>query len=256
MKEILFGDTNTNIIQKLRVSWFARLIFAGCCWYCYDIFGRRADIHIDTMIMIFVMGLFIVNMIYIPFRILGSLNLSRKIKLLFVIVADIVILYYWNQAREFSIANIWKDYVAGTIITLSITGIIIALYRLLEVHLQNGKDVGRREQAIDKMDGYTFEVYCAQLLEKKGFHNVSVTQSSGDYGIDIIAYDDKNVKYGIQCKRYSGNVGWHAIEEAKAGAEYYDCNVAVVMTNSFFTKQAIEGAEKIGVVIWDRNWIL
>lgn len=251
MKEILFGDTNTNIIQKLRVSWFARLIFAGCCWYCYDIFGRRADIHIDTMIMIFVMGLFIVNMIYIPFRILGSLNLSRKIKLLFVIVADIVTLYYWNQAREFSIANIWKDYVAGTIITLSITGIIIALYRLLEVHLQNGKDVG---QELDKLDGWEFEKWCAEWLKRNGFVDVVVTSGSGDYGADVLC-SKNGLTYAVQCKKYSGKVPYRAVEEVVCAMNYYHTHRAMIFTNSVLTAQASEAANKLGVIVYDSDII-
>lgn len=44
------------------------------------------------------------------------------------------------------------------------------------------------------------------------------------------------------------------MEEARAGAEYYACDRAVVLTNNYFTKQAIEGASRIGVLLWDRNW--
>lgn len=251
MKEILFGDTNTNIIQKLRVSWFARLIFAGCCWYCYDIFGVRTKIHIDKVIMIFVMGLFIVNMIYIPFRILGSLNLSRKIKLLFVIVADIVTLYYWNHAREFSIASFWKDYVAGTIITLSITGIIIALYRLLEVHQQNGKDVG---QMFDDLNGWEFEKWCAEWLKRNGFVDVVVTSGSGDYGADVLC-SKNGLTYAVQCKKYSGKVPYRAVEEVVCAMNYYHTQRAMIFTNSVLTAQASEAAKKLGVIVYDSDII-
>ena len=37
-----------------------------------------------------------------------------------------------------------------------------------------------------------------------------MTAISGDQGVDIIAYRDR-VKYGIQCKCYSSNVGNSAI---------------------------------------------
>ena len=68
----------------------------------------------------------------------------------------------------------------------------------------------------------------------------------------MIAYKD-GLKYGIQVKRYEGAVGWRAVEEVKAGAEYWGCGCAVVLTNSSFTKQAVKGAEKIGVALWDRE---
>lgn len=52
------------------------------------------------------------------------------------------------------------------------------------------------------MDGFQFEYRCAELLRNRGFHKVSVTQSIGDQGIDVIAYKNGE-KYGIQCKYYS-----------------------------------------------------
>ena len=46
------------------------------------------------------------------------------------------------------------------------------------------------------------------------------------------------------------------MEEARAGAEYWGCQRAVVLTNSKFTVQAIEGARRIGVELWDRDWFM
>ena len=54
----------------------------------------------------------------------------------------------------------------------------------------------------DTMEGHDFEYYCADLLKNNGFYNVSVTQGSGDQGIDVLA-EKGGVKYGIQCKCYS-----------------------------------------------------
>lgn len=109
--------------------------------------------------------------------------------------------------------------------------------------------------SIDAMDGHTFESYCADLLRKNGFYNVSVTQASGDFGIDVLAEKD-NVTYAIQCKCYSGSVGNHAVQEAFSGARYYHRMVAVVMTNSRFTHAAVETAKQINVLLWDRDKIL
>lgn len=106
---------------------------------------------------------------------------------------------------------------------------------------------------IDGMEGHDFEYYCADVLNRIGYHHVEVTRGAGDFGIDVIAYKGK-VKYGIQCKNYSGTVGWKAVEEAHAGGAYYNCDKVAVMTNSLFTRQAVEGATKIGVELWDREW--
>lgn len=99
------------------------------------------------------------------------------------------------------------------------------------------------------IDGHQFEVECAKLLRKQGFTRVSITKASCDQGIDILAYKD-GIKYGIQCKYYSSPVGNKAVQEAYAGARYYNCDVAVVMTNATFTKSANELAEKIDVLLW------
>lgn len=104
-------------------------------------------------------------------------------------------------------------------------------------------------------DGFEFESYIASLLKKNDFENVEVTKKSGDYGIDVLAKKDK-IKYAIQCKLYSQPVGNKAIQEASAGKKYYNCHIAIVATNNGFTRNAIELADKIGVVLWDRDKIL
>lgn len=117
-------------------------------------------------------------------------------------------------------------------------------YNYTRIQMYNGK--------YDYMDGLDFEFFCADLLKKNNFYNVSVTPGSADQGIDIIAFKD-GVKYGIQCKCYSSDIGNKAVQEVFAGAKFYDCHVPVVLTNRYFTNSAIELAEKINVLLWDRD---
>lgn len=104
----------------------------------------------------------------------------------------------------------------------------------------------------DYMEGHDFEYFCADLLRKNGYVNINVTQNSNDQGIDIIA-EKSGVKYGIQCKCYSSDIGNRAVQEAFSGAHYYDCHVPVVMTNRYFTQQAQKLAKKNNVLLWDRD---
>lgn len=97
------------------------------------------------------------------------------------------------------------------------------------------------------VSGEDYEKYVASQLRKQGYHSVKITKASGDHGADIIAYAPDGVKCAIQCKYYSKPVGNKAIQEALAGAVFYECNRAIVITNTTFTKQAIEEAKKIGV---------
>lgn len=104
----------------------------------------------------------------------------------------------------------------------------------------------------EKMDGHQYEHECAKLLKKKGFAGVRVTKASGDQGVDIIAYAFGK-KYGIQCKYYTSPVGNASVQEAYAGAKFYNCDIAVVLTNTTFTPSAIELSKKTGVLLWPHN---
>ena len=107
----------------------------------------------------------------------------------------------------------------------------------------------------DAMEGHEFEYFCADVLRKYSFEDVTVTQGSGDQGIDVIAYRD-GIKHGVQCKCYSSAIGNKAIQEALAGKIFYQCHVGIVLTNSYFTKSAVALAEHSGIVLWDRYKLL
>nr|WP_243875240.1 restriction endonuclease [Blautia obeum] len=102
------------------------------------------------------------------------------------------------------------------------------------------------------MEGHDFEQFCAKLLKANGFSNVYVTPGSNDQGIDILA-EKLGVKYAIQCKRYSSDVGNKAVQEVFAGKSYYNCHVGVVLTNRYFTQSAKELAEKTQIFLWNRD---
>lgn len=104
---------------------------------------------------------------------------------------------------------------------------------------------------VDNLAGYEFEEFISSLLNNLGY-DAKVTQESGDYGIDVVAIKD-NIRYAIQCKNYSQPVGNKAIQEAYSGKNYYDCHVAIVVTNNHFTTNAINQAKMNKVVLWDRN---
>lgn len=107
---------------------------------------------------------------------------------------------------------------------------------------------------IDLMEGHAFEHWCAALLLRIGFHDVEVTPASGDDGVDIIAQKD-GIRYAIQCKRYSSDLGNTPIQEVHAGKSVYNCHVGAVMTNRYFTAGGKRSAEATGTLLWDRDWI-
>ena len=98
--------------------------------------------------------------------------------------------------------------------------------------------------------GYDYEEYCCRYLKSKGYKHIKQTPRAKDHGIDIIA-QKRRKKYAFQCKYYGKKVGNRAVQEAYTGCSYYDCDIPVVITNSSFTKNAIEEAQTLGVKLID-----
>lgn len=104
---------------------------------------------------------------------------------------------------------------------------------------------------IDKMKGADFEDFMKSVYELLGYR-VQKTKKSGDQGIDLII--KKHFKStGIQLKRYSGTVGNSAVQEAVAGKRFYKLDRICVLTNTYFTKSAIELAKANKVELLNRE---
>jgi len=106
-------------------------------------------------------------------------------------------------------------------------------------------------QNIDAMDGLDFEQYVATLLRTNGFRKVSLTEKY-DFGVDIIAEKD-GVRWGIQTKRYSGLVKADAVRQVVTGLKLYDCDRAMVITNSTYNSVARKLAHANNCVLVDRT---
>ena len=255
--EILFGNKENNIIEKLKKSGSMRGLLLVSYFYLYEIYGKTETAGVKNILLIGIAGVLIVNLFYVPVRLLWSKEIGFELKLVFTLVVVIGISYYSTVAREISLYGVYGKAISIIASSLAVTFITGIVMKNLKVHCQEKWNYKKHiiiSRNYDKMEGHDFEYFCANLLRKQGFGQVEVTQGSGDYGIDIIAYK-YGIKFGIQCKRYQGNVGWHAVEEAYSGARYYNCHKAVVLTNSSFTQQAIDGAEKLGVELWGRERI-
>ena len=98
------------------------------------------------------------------------------------------------------------------------------------------------------MDGHDYEYLVAKYLRGHGYTGVKVTKGSGDFGVDVTAHRAGH-KYAVQCKYYSSPVSLGAIQEAVAGKALYNCDRAMVVTNSTFTKAARELANANNVLL-------
>lgn len=104
---------------------------------------------------------------------------------------------------------------------------------------------------IDKMKGYDFEKFTGALYKKMGY-TIKHTSLSGDQGADLIISkcEERSV---VQIKRHTGKVSNKAIQEVVASKGYYKCNSCIVVTNSYFTKRAIELGNANDVKLIDRD---
>lgn len=98
------------------------------------------------------------------------------------------------------------------------------------------------------LDGYEFEIEVANWYIKQGY-SATVTQKSGDGGIDIIVTDNKNMKTYIQCKHYTKNKVDAPTLQQLYGVSVADnakCAIACLLG---LTPQAQVFADKVGVEI-------
>ena len=104
---------------------------------------------------------------------------------------------------------------------------------------------------IDKMSGTEFEEFLADYFRKSGYEVVT-TPASNDYVADLILISGDE-KTAVQAKRYEAKVGNSAVQEIIAAKGYYETENAMVVTNSYFTANAINLAEANEVELWDRD---
>lgn len=134
---------------------------------------------------------------------------------------------------------------------LIIGGVIFFVFLMLFINRSKPKTKINMSK-IDKMTGVEFEQYFTKILNDHGFKGIKTTSGSSDYGLDILCTKNGK-KYGLQLKRYKSKVGVAAVQEAISGSAYYEAKIPCVVTNSYFTAQAIKMATKCNVILIDRN---
>lgn len=138
-------------------------------------------------------------------------------------------------------------------------GLILILFCIYKIHflLRSRSHYIRGDWSLTDLDdisGTDFEALTCDILASNGFELAQSTKASGDFGIDVLAYRD-GISFAIQCKRYNYDVGIEAVQQVYAGRAFYECHVAMVLTNQYFTPAARKLADKIGVVLWDRDML-
>lgn len=95
--------------------------------------------------------------------------------------------------------------------------------------------------------GDEFELYLQNLFRELNY-KVKHCGKSGDQGGDLIVKKD-NITYVIQAKYYTHKLDNTPIQEVVGAIRFYNANRGVVITNSTFTKNAIELANTNRIIL-------
>ncbi|WP_422924711.1 restriction endonuclease [Singulisphaera sp. PoT] len=102
------------------------------------------------------------------------------------------------------------------------------------------------------LTGIEFEDFLADVFRFWNYQ-IETTPVTGDQGVDLIVIKDGR-RIAVQAKGYpNSTVGNGAVQEVHTGKSYHHCHVAVVITNSTFTRKCKELAAKVGCLLVDRN---
>ncbi|TFC83390.1 hypothetical protein E3T23_02220 [Cryobacterium cheniae] len=127
------------------------------------------------------------------------------------------------------------------------------------VALEDGKRFKKRPvpalpqgiSQIMELDPYQFEHFAAELLRRQGYTDVAVQGGSGDRGVDIAAIDPSNQSVVVQCKRYIGSVSATPIQRLHSFAITRGATRRIVMTTSWYTRDAKDEALRTGTELID-----
>ena len=108
--------------------------------------------------------------------------------------------------------------------------------------------------SIDAMDGFSFEDFLVVLFQTLGY-DVKETKKTGDQGADLFV-EKFGKKIVIQAKNYSGTVGNSSVQQALSAKTFYNCDDAMVITNSYFSSSAKELAQASSVRLIDRSKLI
>lgn len=95
--------------------------------------------------------------------------------------------------------------------------------------------------------GEEFELYLQNLFRELNY-KVKHCGKSGDQGGDLIV-KKRNITYVIQAKYYTHKLDNTPIQEVVGAIRFYNANRGVVITNSTFTKKAIELANTNRIIL-------
>lgn len=107
---------------------------------------------------------------------------------------------------------------------------------------------------VDKMKGEEFEEFLLAHFNNLGYKG-HITAKTKDYGADLILTKN-NEKIVVQAKRWIKKVGIEAVQQIVGARAYYKASKCIVISNNYFTQNAVNLAKSSNVQLWDRKKLL
>ena len=170
--------------------------------------------------------------------------------------------------RKVEMMNFWKDlstgaviialfwlfgfYVSDPVISVPLLAVAVFLTIFAVVSVIPRVRLFKADLTrIDSMSGLEFELFLEQFFDLQGYRTFR-TQYYGDKGADLILEDGRD-KIAVQAKRSKYPVGPKAVYEVLGAKKHFACHRGVVVTNSWFKKDARQVARKYSVELIDRE---
>lgn len=96
----------------------------------------------------------------------------------------------------------------------------------------------RTLRRLQRMSPADFEYWCKGYFENQGFRDVTVTQLSKDFGVDLYMTCPDGKKAVVQCKRYTGSVGQPVVQQTYGVMHLLKAKRCYVVSTGHFSRDA------------------
>ena len=176
----------------------------------------------------------------------GRRKSNDTVKLAGILTLIIILftLLVWVTRRDLTLTIIF-------FISLFATIVLITVY-LIKRERQNLLASGI--DAVDKMGGRHFAYFLEVIFKRQGF-TLKETVVVGNYGADLIL-EKAGKRLVAQARRCKNNAGIKVVDDVVAAVKHHHAHNGILISNMYFTDEAIGLALSSGIELWDRDKLM
>lgn len=181
---------------------------------------------------------------------------SRYKKIYFKIIFILIVLSYcYTHVYRINISSSKIKIIGAVFFIVPVLLLIKFIYKSILKKKQDLRYINSNIETVDKMTGEEFEEFLKAHFEKLGY-KAKLTAKTGDYGADIVL-DKSGSRIVVQAKRWINKVGIEAVQQIIGAKAYYKADKCIVITNNYFTPNAVNlAASNNSVELLDRKKLI